>query len=302
MSFRHGLAIAACILLLGAAVQAGPADKAPSASPSKGSTPPSAEPASPIEASAAPILGPLAPREEPQAPTKGFKALFDQANQAYLDEDYAWARAGYERLIDAGLVHPDLYCNMANASYRDGRIGLAVLFYEKALALDPSDDAAASNLASVRKELIDRVVMSDDGVVVEPLWHGFIRSLSLGWLTWSFLSLYTLVFGLLILRRLLNRGSLKRVIFWLNVPLLSVVVVLGVLLFSHIYVQERVHHGVIVAGTAPLREGPGRATKTLMEVHAGLKVRVLNEVAGHVRVQLANGVEGFVLDRQLGRI
>ena len=301
MSLRHGLLVGVCALFLGAAVLAGPADKAPAASVGKLSPSPIEGPASPIEEPASPDKGTLVPGE-PQEAIKDFQALFTQANRAYLNEDYARARAGYERLIDAGLVHPDLFCNMANASYRDGHIGLAVLFYEKALALDPSDSAAASNLASVRKELIDQVVMTGDGVVGEPLWHGFIRSLSLAWLTWSFLSLYTLVFGLLILRRLLRRGFLKRVIFWLNVPLLSVVVVLGVLLFSHIYVQERVHHGVIVVGTAPLREGPGRATKPLMELHAGLKVRVLNEVAGHIRVQLANGVEGFVLDRQLGRI
>ncbi len=243
--------------------------------------------------------------ESPPAVTnapEGLEAIFAGANQAYLDGQYDRAAAGYRKLIEAGLVHPDVFYNTANACFRAGRVGLAVLFYEKALALDPSDPAAASNLAIVRKELIDRVVMLEGGAVGEPPWHGFIRGLNLGWLTWSFLGLYVLVFALLIGRRLLARGPVRRLLFWINVPLLCVMLALGVLFFSRAYVQERVHHGVVVSRTAELREGPERTAKVLMEVHAGLKVRVLNQVGDHVRVRLANGVEGFLLDRRLGRI
>jgi len=242
--------------------------------------------------------------ESPPAVTnapEGLEAIFTGANQAYLEGRYDRAAAGYRKLIEAGLVNPDVYYNMANACFRAGRVGLAVLFYEKALALDPSDPAA-SNLAIVRKELIDRVVMPGGGAVGEPPWHGFIRGLNLGWLTWSFLGLYVLVFALLIGRRLLARGPVRRLLFWINVPLLCVMLVLGVLFFSRMYVQERVHHGVVVSRTSVLREGPERTAKVLMEVHAGLKVRVLNQVGDHVRVRLANGVEGFLLDRRLGRI
>jgi len=232
----------------------------------------------------------------------GFGAIFTAANQAYLDGRHRAAMAGYRKLIEAGVVHPDLYYNMANACYRAGRVGLAVLFYEKALALAPGHEAADSNLETVRQELIDRVVVDDAGAVGEPLWHGFLRGLSLGWLTWTFLALWWVVFAVLVARRLLLRGPLRRLLFWINVPVISVALVLGLLLFSRIYVQERVHHGVIVARTAALREGPGRSAAVQMEVHAGLKVRLLNEVGDHVRVRLANGVEGFVQQGELGRI
>ncbi len=128
------------------------------------------------------------------------------------------------------------------------------------------------------------------------------RGLSPGWLNWSFLGLYVLVFALLVGQRLLARGPVRRLVFGINVPLLCVMIVLGVLFFSRTYVLERVHHSVVVSHTAVLREGPERTAKVLLEVHAGLKVRVLNQVGEHVRVRLANGVEGFLLDRRLGRI
>jgi SH3-like domain-containing protein len=51
-----------------------------------------------------------------------------------------------------------------------------------------------------------------------------------------------------------------------------------------------------------LREGPERTAKELMQVHEGLKVRLLNEVGDFLRVRLANGVEGFVKTSQVGKI
>ncbi len=230
------------------------------------------------------------------------QSIFSRANQAYLDGDFDKAITAYQKVLQTGVIHPDLYYNLANAYYRSGKTGLAVLFYEKALALDPADEAARSNLEIVKKELLDKVVMPNKNVVGEPLWHGFLRGLNLGMITWTFLVLWILVFAVLIARRLLSNNPLRRVLFWANVPLICVMLTFGVLLFSRIYIQEKVHHGIVVSETVPLREGPSRSSGVLMEIHAGLKVRLLNEVDNYIRVRLANGVEGFVLQGQVGQI
>ncbi|MBW1809607.1 MAG: hypothetical protein JRJ19_10675 [Deltaproteobacteria bacterium] len=240
--------------------------------------------------------------KEPDSFEQNLLAHFDRANQLYLDGEYQNAVSSYRKVVEAGIVHPDLFFNQANAYYRSGSIGLAVLFYEKTLQMDPSDEAAKSNLAIVRKELIDRVVMTEEGTVGEPMWHGFIRGLSIGWLTWTFFIFYLLAFAVMIGRRLTISQSLNRLLFWVNIPLLSLSLVFGALLASRIYIQEKIHHGVIVSATTALREGPERVAKVLMEVHAGLKVRLLNEVGDYTRVRLANGVEGFVASQQVGRI
>jgi hypothetical protein len=106
----------------------------------------------------------------------------------------------------------------------------------------------------------------------------------------------------MIARRLLRLEATKRLLFWINIPLLSLAVVFGVLMASRIYIQEKVHHGVVVAVTTSLREGPGKTAKEIMQLHEGLKVRLLNEVGDHIRVRLANGVEGFLQASHLGKI
>jgi tetratricopeptide (TPR) repeat protein len=247
-------------------------------------------------------LGTQALAGDALSPAPDLRGLFEKGNQAYLNGDYDTAVSEYRKVLEAGVNHPDLAFNLANAYYRSGRKGLAVLFYEKALQMDPVDGAAASNLEIVRKSLIDRVVMPEEGTVGEPLWHGFIRGLSFGWLSWMFFSLYLVAFGILIGRRLMRNESLRRLFFWINIPVITLALVFGGLFASRIYLQEKVHHGVVIPTTAALREGPEQSAKVQMEVHEGLKVRLLNEVGDHTRVKLANGVEGFILSSQIGRI
>lgn len=242
---------------------------------------------------AAPALG-AAPEE--------LQALFERANNAYLAERYEEAFGLYQKVVEAGLIHPDLTFNLANAAYRTGRLGLAVLYFEKTLALEPDDAAARANLEIVQKELIDRVVLPPSGAVGEPEWHAFVRGVRENPLTIACLVLEALVFGILIGRRLLREGALRRLLFWTNVPIISLALLLGSLLCARIYVDARVHHGVVVQKTAELREGPVRTAKVVMEIHEGLKVRLLRDVGDFVEVRLANGVEGYMARSQVGVI
>ena len=230
------------------------------------------------------------------------KGTFGQANKNYLEGRYDQAVAGYLKLKEAGIEHPDLYYNLADAYYRSGQKGWAVLYFEKSLGLDPGDEAARFNLALVQKELVDRVVMHEGSAMGEPLWHDFIRRLSPGWLTGLFVFFYFLTFSILLARRAIRLQPLHPLLFWINVPILSLALILGLMLGSRIYLQKQVHHAVVIAPVVKLLEGPQPTAKVLMEVHEGLKVRLLSEVSDYHRVRLANGVEGFVQLSQVSEI
>ncbi len=250
----------------------------------------------------APLLCLLVSSRAEAASGLDIKATFAQANKDYLEGRYGQAVEGYRKLKEAGVEHPDLYYNLANAYYRFGQKGWAVLYFEKTLDLDPADEAARSNLSLVQKELVDRVVMPDSASVGEPPWHDFIRRLSPGWLTGLFFFFYCLVFAILIARRSIRLAPLHPLLFWLNVPILSLTVILGGMLGSRLYVQKQVHHAVVIAPTVKLLEGPQPTAKVLMEIHEGLKVRLLSEASDYHRVRLANGVEGFVPLSHIGEI
>ena len=89
----------------------------------------------------------------------GGKSLADQANAAYQRDDFNSALSLYEQAAKEDGTSSLLYYDMGNTHYRLGNMGKAVLCYERALLLDPSNDDARTNLEFVNDKLqlkIDR--------------------------------------------------------------------------------------------------------------------------------------------------
>ena len=64
--------------------------------------------------------------------------LWASAAKAYTDRDYETAVSQYQMLVQRGESAP-LYYNYANALFKAGYTGRAILYYERALRLDPSN-------------------------------------------------------------------------------------------------------------------------------------------------------------------
>lgn len=90
----------------------------------------------------------------------GYDDSFAKANAAYTAGNYAEAIHGYEDIIKAGIADASVFYNLGNAYYRNGRLGAAIVNYERALALTP-------NLESARENLV-RCVNSTERKMVRP--------------------------------------------------------------------------------------------------------------------------------------
>ena len=80
-------------------------------------------------------------------------ANIDRANQAYKQELYNEALKLYLQEAEQTGVSSDLYCNIGDTYYRLKDNVHAVLFYERALLLDPSNNDARFNLEFVRSKM-----------------------------------------------------------------------------------------------------------------------------------------------------
>lgn len=83
-------------------------------------------------------------------PSAADNSRFQEANAAYSRNDFDAAIAAYETLVSEHGYSPGLLYNLANSYARTGRIGKAVLNYERALKLAPGDADIAGNLQLVR--------------------------------------------------------------------------------------------------------------------------------------------------------
>jgi len=225
------------------------------------------------------------------------KALFGQGNDAYYRQDYAAAEEAYKKLLDHGYGGADVLFNLGTAHLAEGELGEAVLYLEKARRLSGADDIEA-NLAVARSKQLDQVVGAQ---AEEPFIQRVVAASSESIAGGVFLGGWLGGLLLLLLFRFLAPGRRT----WAAVlggACLVMALPAGLLLAAHAYVAQTVDEGVVLARTLPAREFPKDTAKVSFELHAGLKVRVMEESGRYVRIRLPNGLEGWTEREGLGRL
>lgn len=81
--------------------------------------------------------------------------LTDQADEAYSSKDYQTAVRLYNQALAEQGSSSMLYYNLGNAYYRADSLAQAIISYERALKLDPTNNDARTNLDFVNTKIID---------------------------------------------------------------------------------------------------------------------------------------------------
>ena len=89
------------------------------------------------------------------------------ANQAYTDSDFETALTLYDSVLNSGLESAVLHFNLGNTYFKLGDIPAAILHYEKAKKIDPTDEDVLYNLELANSRIIDKM---------EPLPEFFLKT------------------------------------------------------------------------------------------------------------------------------
>lgn len=152
------------------------------------------------------VLDPSLAEEAFEAGLRSFDLAVRSAAERSPEEEvrrlYAEAAANFVRAWEAGAESPEVATNAANSYALAGDIGRAVLFYRRALALSPSNEAAQSGLEHLRAELPIRRSARGGAEILKALffWHEGLSHLQR---RRAFLALYLAAFACL-------AASLKR--------------------------------------------------------------------------------------------
>jgi hypothetical protein len=264
--------------------------------PGKPGAPPVAQatPSAPPVAQATPSAPPVARAADPSA--------FAAANRAYKEGRYDQAIALYEALDATEVEHEDLYYNLGNAYFRAGRLGPAIYQFERALRLDPGHQDARYNLDIARQVVAERVVDRLKGAESDPWWVRLATFFSVSQLTVGFLLLDLVLFGSLIALRFLATGFARSALIaaagFVGVALVGSMVLLRV----QLHVHAEVHQAIVIADQVIMREGADARSAERGKLHPGVRVRLRGQEPGWLRIQLANGMEGWVPDTAIGRL
>lgn len=216
--------------------------------------------------------------------------LFADANAAYLSGDVARAAAAYQALVSEGIESPALETNLGAACLRQGKRGLAALHFERALFLDPGDDDARADAAELRRGNVDKL----EGENEEGGGDALRRMLALlpgGSAAVLLVLFWAAGWALLGVRAVRPRLPLG----WSAALCFALAVAAGAVTFAAAQGQTlALQRAVVVSPSVPAREGPSPSSASHFEVHEGTVVRVEDEADEYRRVQLSNGLTGWV--------
>lgn len=85
----------------------------------------------------------------------------EAADTAYMADDFATAARLYQQAIDSLGPSADRYYNLGNSYFRLEQPGRAIVAYERALRLDPTNADVTDNLEFVNSRITDRIEASD---------------------------------------------------------------------------------------------------------------------------------------------
>ncbi|HSN50395.1 MAG TPA: tetratricopeptide repeat protein, partial [Bacteroidales bacterium] len=89
--------------------------------------------------------------------TSGEKEFVARGNKAYTDGFYADAVVSYKKVIASGYESPELYYNLGNAYFKLNEFPNAILYYEKAMKLDPGNEDIDFNLRIANSKIFDKI-------------------------------------------------------------------------------------------------------------------------------------------------
>lgn len=219
------------------------------------------------------------------------KALGDSA---YSKSDYATAISAYEYIIANEGVAPELYYNLGNAYYKSGEIAKAILNYERALLLDPSDSDIRFNLELARTKTVDKV--SDGFKLFLTQWvESVINVASMH--TWAVIGATAFIMLLVALLLLFFGKSvaLRKAAMALSVFMLVLCVFSNIAAKHHYDALNVRNMAIIMSPGVTAKSTPDASGTSLFVIHEGRKVKVSDDTMKEWKeIELEDGTVGWI--------
>jgi len=221
--------------------------------------------------------------------------LFKAGNNAYLEGNYDEALKHWLQIEKDEYQGGALFYNIGNAYHKTGRLGLSILYWEKAARLLGEDEDLSANLQIARARLIDKL----EEPVRLPVWDwfdSFRAQMPTSILATAGVLLCFVMFAFIGVRRWFVKSTSIRV--WLA-RVAWVMMALLIFDLSLITLQARDDRsrieGILIEREAEVLSAPAEGTgKLLFTLHEGTKVKVLRSLEGWFEILVGKDKQGWV--------
>jgi tetratricopeptide (TPR) repeat protein len=219
--------------------------------------------------------------------------LFTKANQMYIEQNYAGSIEAYEKIISDNKISSEVYFNLGNAYYKTGDMTRAILNYERAKRIKPSDPDITHNLKIAYLGTIDKIEPLPR-VFYEEWWDKFVYEGSVDKRAVIALILVWLAILTGAVYLFSSRPAVRKSTFFSGLMFLFI----GLFTWYLTSLQKAHltnHQGaVIFAESTYVKSSPDAKSSNLFLLHSGTRVEVLDELQGWKKIRIANGNEGWI--------
>lgn len=221
-------------------------------------------------------------------------SLWRQASEAYSAGLWAESAAAYEEIAASGLEAAALYCNTGDAYFKSGDVARAILWYERALKIDPSYSDARYNLEIASRRIQDRIDPVPEFILAQWMRKACWMIDSDAWAA-AALAFFVFFCAMALLFLHGARPAARKAGFFTAIA--AVLLFCMALSFS---LWQRADYmkadgAIVMRPVTSVKSSPASGTATdLFVLHEGTKVKILDEVGEWRNISLADGRQGWM--------
>ncbi|MCK4235262.1 tetratricopeptide repeat protein [candidate division WOR-3 bacterium] len=223
--------------------------------------------------------------------------LFIKGNSLYREGNYEEAIDQYEKIIKNGLDNGFLFYNLGNAYFKKGKLGYAILYYEKAHNLFPRDREISENLHLVKSFTQDRIEEK------KPPFLLFILYVLLNKFSFKELLIFvSIIFSFTFICSILF--VLKKTLLLLKNLTISlfVILLLSCLLLSLKIKSVNVKRCIIIEDLINVTSAPSNDATREFVIHEGTEFQIIESINDWVKIRLKDGKSGWINSENIGKI
>lgn len=216
-----------------------------------------------------------------------------RGNQFYEQGEYQQAIDAYTVLVEEGYHSEDLFFNLGNAYFKNRNTAKAILYYEKALKINPASEDAQFNLSIANEQTVDKVEAIPE-LFLYRWWKALYNLFPAD--TWAKITIALLLLSLIgfALFKLIASVANRKIGFYLFVGGLALALFTFFLASRQKAYLLSEEYAIIIEPTVNIISAPSDGSSQLFVLHEGTKVKVKDNSAEWLKVALPNGNEGWI--------
>jgi len=223
---------------------------------------------------------------------------FQAANLSYEEKNFEEAIEQYNQLLQEGYISDDLHYNLGNAYFRTNEIAPAILHYEKALKVNPSNEDAAHNLKYANSRTIDKIETPPE-LFFYRWWKAITHSFSLA--SWTSFIILFILFGIggLAIYFFFKDSKIRKLSFYSGIVAFALAIISWMISESHFQSLNKEEFAIIMSPTVDISSSPSEGSSRLFVLHEGSKVSIRDKSGEWYEIRLPNGNGGWIKASEL---